>query len=147
MANTTYEQVPLDGPTSPKLPQAAAEPETPITPVTPNFEKKSLLSKLSYGFPTRSPDSPETPKTPATLSFERKGLLKRLTGGYQPTKEELEADPLERLQRQDTVCAILTSNSERILRKPSSISRNVFARSRSTPASLQHVCPSQFWFR
>lgn len=103
MADTTYEKVPLDQLKSPGLPQTTTEPDTPVTPITPNFEKKSLLKKLTHGRSTRSPDSPDTPKTPATPSFEKKGLLKRMTGGYQPTREELEADPLERIQRQDTV--------------------------------------------
>ena len=100
MAQSTYEQVPLDQPASPKLPQ---ESHSPVTPTTPGFEKKTLLQRLSYAVPSKSPRSPDTPVTPATPNFEKKSLLKRMTGTYQPTKEEMEADPLERLQRQDTV--------------------------------------------
>ena len=100
MATATYEQIPLDQPNSPKPPQEAA---TPVTPSTPGFEKKTLLQRLSYGVPTKSPRIPDTPLTPLTPNFEKKSLLKRMTGTYQPTADELGSDPLEVVQKQDMV--------------------------------------------
>jgi hypothetical protein len=94
MANVTYEKLPL---TSPRLVQTAA------AAADLDFEGRGALKELSAGGTVQLPRSPSTPVTPRTPRFEKTSLLKRMTGTYQPTSEELEADPLERLKGQDTV--------------------------------------------
>lgn len=128
MADTTYEKIPLDLPASPKPAHSPEELDTPRTPATPGFEKKTMLKRLTDGVRGSNLLSPDTPTTPGTPNFEKKSLLKRVTGTYQPTKEELEADPLERLQRQDTVCAkvVLFAWQQAIDQSNRSTSNDVF---------------------
>ena len=104
MADTKYETVPLEASISPK-PAHDVELLEIFTPpaVLSAQKKKTLLPRLNESANT-SPLLPyDTPTTPRTPGFEKRSLLKRVTGTYQPTAEELDADPLERLQRQDTV--------------------------------------------
>jgi hypothetical protein len=57
--------------------------------------------------PLATPESPKTPETLDTPVFKKERPKKRTTVGYVPSKQELDEDPLERLQKNDYVCAIL----------------------------------------